>query len=43
MVREVEEREVALKVLPFIQAFSHKGRINFITQKGLMYWQPTLL
>ena len=40
MVKEVEEKEINIKILPFIHGFSHNNRLNFITAKGLFYWHP---
>ena len=41
MVKEVEEKEINIKILPFINAFSHNNRLNFITAKGLFFWHPS--
>lgn len=41
-VREVEEEEISVKVLPFIHSFVHGGRINILTTKGLFSWSPVL-
>ena len=30
-----------MKILPFINAFSHSNRVNFITAKGLFNWVPS--
>ena len=39
-MREVEERELGVKVPAFVHAFSHAGKFHLITPKGLMSW-PT--
>ena len=38
-MKEIDEREINLKILPFINAFAYGGKINFITAKGLFNWK----
>jgi len=30
-----------VKLIPFIYAFKHNGKVNFITSKGLFNWEPS--
>ena len=39
MVKEIDEREINLKMVPFVNAFCYGGKINFITGKGLFNWK----
>ena len=40
MVREVEEKEIDVKVLPFSHCFTLNGRFYILTSKGLFSWEP---
>lgn len=41
-VKEVEEREVPVKVPAFAHGFSHGGKFYIVTAKGLTGWTPSL-
>jgi hypothetical protein len=40
-VREVEEKELLIKVPQFAHAFFHLDKFHIITAKGLLSWLPS--
>lgn len=41
-MKEVEEREVTVKVPAFAHGFSHASKFYIVTAKGLLGWTPSL-